>query len=1238
MTGGGGAIANYMLEEELAGYYVEGGDGAKNGRVPGARLKADDIVFRPDQILGTGADAMGLGLERGVTLAQFSRMCEGLHPHTGERLVDPGHAPVYEVDVAGQVVTDDFGKPLQARDPETGKALTKEVHKAGIDVYLAAPKSVTLAAAVAAEVNPEMYKRIIEAHKGAVVATMSWVETNALLGRRTIATPSEVGARVVTKGPRQGLACKTQGSKTERVAMDLVIVTAAQHTARPTEATTERGAPPDPHLHSHNVIINMARDRETDKVQGIDDYSLKTTAVERDARYLGELTRRLEDAGVEIDFGSESPGVDEFADSRRGRLPWKVRGITDEAVDHFSSNRNRAFDLARDYEEETGRTATAVVLKERMKGTRRSKGDFAEMDRSPVHRLWREDAERCGITMADPDLIERLRDPAHTVRRAPTDARVEVLRRRLDGPKGLAMKDATFNAATVTEALARSAEGLGFTPDELDRLELDVFESLVVARQANDPRHTLYTTETVLSAETYIAATLAAKAAAAYPRPSAGAVARAVADSPVRDDAEQRGVVGQLASSRGLVFVTGPAGTGKTTAAKPALQAMRAEGIVDQVVVVSTASRTALGSGAKLKAEWSGSIEKFTWATEHGQLRMTPKTVIVLDESGQPGTDRMENLLKTAGPARLWCLGDIEQAQPIGASGWHADATDALGTETLTAVYRHEDPRDTADFTMLRAGGRADEVIASLAGRDRFHVSEDRQSSLGRILEDYRDHRNRGLGAEDVKIILDGHNTEVDTANRQVQRWRRAHAEISSTEAFTVRSESEDRQWTLCAGDQVLTLTPYKANDGKRIPNGTSAMLASITSDGKAVLVLKDDRRVAVALDASAERQPVGLAYAVHAQKFQGAEVPVVLALPGGGTDKFSGYSALTRCTQETHVYADRETHGEDPEASLARAWNGAEQSRSAHRVMSQGAGSGAGNGSQTTGDYSDKASAERHMDRLARVIGPEAVAQVRAADAYPALVQGLNSLDASGANTAAMVRTIGQGRTLQGVDDPAAVLVARLANTPRIELANPYGPSLAPPLPTRPLPSSAEPPRPGSPNGRSGAPGPGQQQDRLARAFDLSGGSSKTNVDRHMDQLERVIGPAAVAQVKSAPAYPDLTQRLAALDANGANTTAMLRNAARRNTDGALRGVEGAADPARELVTRLDDAGRKRARPQDPMARAFDLSGGVRGGRRTNTETSLSIDPRISRALGNTPAAVETAAAVRAAPPIRPW
>jgi ATP-dependent exoDNAse (exonuclease V) alpha subunit len=296
-------------------------------------------------------------------------------------------------------------------------------------------------------------------------------------------------------------------------------------------------------------------------------------------------------------------------------------------------------------------------------------------------------------------------------------------------------------------------------------------------------------------------------------------------------------------------------------------------------------------------------------------------------------TLRMDKLLKAVGNARIVLVGDDAQLTPIGAGGWYQDQLDLHGSVELVNVRRHKDPRDTADFELIR-NGRAPEALANMADRGRVHISQDRAHRMADVLADYVEHR-KGWRAEDIRMISDTSNADIDTANRFAQRDRLFRGEIRE-HGFEVHDAEQDRRWSLHEQDQVIFLRSYKIKGEEPVKNGTTGVVMSMNVDSGRARVRVDQgdgtrRIVTVRLNTHELRQPVGLAYAVHANKYQGAEVPVALVMPGmGQTTANSAYSMVTRSTRETHIYLDHEGHGRDPVAAVGKAWTEREQKRSA--------------------------------------------------------------------------------------------------------------------------------------------------------------------------------------------------------------------------------------------------------------------------------------------------------------------
>jgi hypothetical protein len=145
----------------------------------------------------------------------FERLAASRHPVTGARLVQTSHVPTSRV------------------DPATGKPLViGGFHVPGIDCNLSPPKSVS---ALLPFLPPQGRAALEQAHLAAVRVTLTELEQRVAMCR-----PSVNGEQVHTAG-------------------ELAIAVFTHHTSRPSaEVAREPGRPPDPQLHTHAFVFNLA--------------------------------------------------------------------------------------------------------------------------------------------------------------------------------------------------------------------------------------------------------------------------------------------------------------------------------------------------------------------------------------------------------------------------------------------------------------------------------------------------------------------------------------------------------------------------------------------------------------------------------------------------------------------------------------------------------------------------------------------------------------------------------------------------------------------------------------------------------------------------------------------------------------------------------------------------------------------------------------------------------------------
>lgn len=883
-----GAFADYLSEQAdlVAAYYTDGlTDGVAFPRVAGG--------------------AVGyLGVEMGLSMEQFEDLHHGRW--NGRQLSQVSYRPIFETDDKGRFVRDVRGHKVPALD-EHGKMKTTPYRNSWIDAVWAAPKSIS---EYMIATTPEVRQQIIAAWDASCLEGIRAIEDRAYLVRRTIPKTSVNHT-------------KQQGSATERVrGAKLIVIPATQLAARHTEFTLERGSAPDPHLHTHNAISTLAFLPDPTHPKGmrpltVDDAAIKRFGEEANSVVMGDFARRLEEMGIALDYT-------EFDGSRKGTVRWDVAGVSDEAKRFHSTNSMRRDAIIKQWENDYGKPPTPAQLNEALRKTRVSKkktGLDKEADSAGVWDTWKQDLQDHGIKV--PAMAPHIKE-----RDVSEFARRNELHRRLMSTKGLTRDEADFTGDSIMNAVQYCAVGLNFTQNELKSYETELRDELIVTRQANDDRYTYFTTSAQITKEDRLERGRGLIGKQRVGAPPALLVRSIIKEQKHKLDASQTAAV-FAATSGAWVHIEGVAGAGKSTTMAAVKETLDRANLIEETIVVSTASATAQRSGIKIGADRYGSVESIERQIKMGVIKPSSRTLWIIDEAAMMDTDRIDRLLMAArGQGRFVFVGDPAQLSPIGPGGWYAESVADHGSVMLDKTHRFSNPEDARDYARLRTGHLEDAqmAVANLYSRDRLHISEDKSERFSDLFEDYKRFRNedKDLSADDLRVIVETSNQEVDAANLFIQSDRRARGEIKG-DGLKVNDEEQGRSWTLHENDSILFLRSYLL--GKKegvIRNGTTGVIQDINyRKNRATVKLEDGRTCWVMLKDHERNQPIGLAYAQHANKIQGAEVPIVQVMPGTQhtANANSAYSQLTRAMDEAHVYLDRDTHGEDPKEAIAESW-----------------------------------------------------------------------------------------------------------------------------------------------------------------------------------------------------------------------------------------------------------------------------------------------------------------------------
>jgi conjugative relaxase-like TrwC/TraI family protein len=845
-----------------------GGLGRLWGYLQGGHQYADYYLARDGTPTQAAVELHGKLFAR-LSLGQldrraFERLAAGCHPLTGQRLIKTSHA--------------------LRRDRATGELVTRGgAHVPGIDCNLSPPKSVS---AILPFVTAADRAALETAHLAAVRVTVRELE-----GRVAACRPTIDGEQIHAPG-------------------ELAMASFTHHTSRPSpEVATEADRPPDPQLHSHVFVFNLAW-CEPRPGQGrflaVDSRPIFQFGATAEAVYQCELATQLQRLGYQLDWHQ----------TRKGRV-WELAGVDQQALDLFSSRHRHIDQLATRFQQEKGRPPTKLERRRLAQQDRLAKTSAC---RTPHWPAYRQVLDRHRLAPPCPE-----RTLVHAT--APRGEREATLRARLLGPDGLTGQDATFDEATVTKLVFQSAAGL-LTVEEAAGFLARFLQGpdLVPVVVDGQPR---LTTTALLAQERAIVQAARTKVTTTVPAPTGAMIQRAAAEvarqAGYELSAEQHQVVAHLCAPVGWVSLEGWAGTGKTTAVRTVVRAYRHN--QQPLVAVSTAADTARRIAHELDLDQGYTVEAFCLAVQQGRLHPDERMVVIVEEACMVDTHRMHRLLQAAGPAIIRTLGDPEQAQAVGAAGWHTQVDQAIGGHAgLTTVVRQKDPADREICRLIRQGD-ADQALANLNARGRVHLVPHASSAVKEVVYAWDRHR-RDRGLEGVKIVTDTSNATIDTLNSLCQARRRRAGELSWPSVELVDRDAGRRE-QIYTGDRVRFIRPYRAEDGERVANGTAGAVAHVDLLLRRVTVACDDgRQVPVELEGREWAQPLRLGYAGHALRLQGGQAEVVLVLPGSWqTSRQSAYSMVTRCVEELHVFVDRDSQctGEyaqhDPLAVLAQRW-----------------------------------------------------------------------------------------------------------------------------------------------------------------------------------------------------------------------------------------------------------------------------------------------------------------------------
>lgn len=748
----------------------------------------------------------------------------------------------------------------------------------GFDATASAPKSVSVLWALGSE---PVRRAAVDAHDAAVDAMVGWIETHAH-------TRLRLGGEVaVVDADGIAAACFRQ------------------HTSRAL----------DPQLHTHVVIPNrvlgpdgrwLALDARTIKVDQ------RTLSAVYHAALRAELTRTLG-----VTWRDPVNGIAE------------ITGVDDHVLAEFSSRtdavRRRVGDKVERFIDAFAREPTA---RERWRLEREAVADSRppkahDVDAASLHASWRAQARDAGIDAervvasvlgrAEVRSLDDMEPAAVGMRALEKLAERQSSWRPAEVVRELAAAvptDLGAEAADVVAWLDGLADGL--TAERLLDLSRPVPAGAVLRRDGRP------VTESALDRALTTAAILDEEERLfgwAERRLDSQAGGGLVA-MPAHLTGPQRELARAVAGRQLLVLAVGPAGTGKTTALRPGVAAIRASGRTVFGVTPSAAAAQVLGAEAGVDTD---TVDKLLveHRPEHrpdARFDLQAGATLLVDEASMLPTAKLAELAALA-DRRSWrvvLVGDPLQFSAVGRGGFFAHLVEAFGAIELDRVHRFTNDWERAASLRLRRG---DASVADLYDRHgRLHGGTEAQMA-SEIIQAWW--RTRTSGA--TVALMAATNDAVTELNQRAQALRARAGEID-LDGPAVNAGGYD----IVVGDRVATRRnerQLRTDQGHMIRNRDQWTVTAVAPDGS---IAVNGATGTVRLPAEYVITHVELAYAQTAHAAQGRTVDHSLVLIDGPVDGRAVYVPLSRGRHGNHAYVV--TDGDHDAAdllaqALARDW-----------------------------------------------------------------------------------------------------------------------------------------------------------------------------------------------------------------------------------------------------------------------------------------------------------------------------
>jgi conjugative relaxase-like TrwC/TraI family protein len=747
---------------------------------------------------------------------------------------------------------DETGQPLLTNPGDASKRV------AGLDLTLSAPKSVSIAYALA---DSETRTAIEDAQHRACEATVAFLDRHAAFCRRG----------------KNGLHLEP---------VSLTVASFQHGESRPVEH--EDGSVfSDPGLHTHNVCYNFSA-REDGTVGCLDARQLFAFKMAAGSAYHVALSSNLQQIGFNIgEIGKN--GIFEIVDARGGLE--QQQGLV---LRRFMSARRQ--EIEQILAEEGLTTANAPALAAAVAlGTRTSKQEDGPSDR---FALWAEHASQFVDVERYVADLQTYREPALADREAVIAERMAAL------PGLLTEHESLFEKRHLLAAIGTALVGTGVGAERID-LEAERFieGGRIVQLDSDKLGQPIYSTPEQIALERELLALTERLLGQKRRAPDAARVAELCRAHGLTD--EQANAARAATTSSAIVVIEGAPGVGKTTMLRPVVEAYLETG---STRVVGTATAWNISNQfLPLRIE-SKATDAWIASAKAGGRFLDRNTVLLIEESGLLSARQMYSLLsevEKAG-AKAILTGDINQTQAIGAASGHMIVASLANATRVDTIVRQHDAWAREAITDV-TNGRTAEGLEAFASRGLITSAAGEKAAIKAMVDAWEATQ---VVTNPATLLIAKTNAQVTAINAEVRTRLKASNLIRGPElavaAVSRSGNSQTLQFAL--GDRVRFSLRH---DALGVINGTMATVTHIDRSNESdptIHVLIGERPARFKLSDIADemgRARLGHAYATTVYGCQGATTEHAFVLLTPSMNRSDAVVAFSRARQRTSLFLD---------------------------------------------------------------------------------------------------------------------------------------------------------------------------------------------------------------------------------------------------------------------------------------------------------------------------------------------